>query len=453
MIEKSGQIQPYNALPVAHRVAGEKTGDVPKDSFVKSDVEKKPEKEWTVLAYMSGSHELREYMTSNLKEMEAVGSTDNMNVAVYLSRDKRSWSPGNIATKISELFKRRPSVIDNPWTGSRVYHVQKGNPDSREIESNLVQDRGREKVRDPQNLKQFLEWGMKEFPAKHYMVILSSHGNGFNGTLMDRDGKMMSPGEVREAVEGAEETTGRRVDVLAAEACQMGQMEVAYEMKDAADFFVASPGRMFSNAFNYKTILGEVDKYQKGGQKISPEDMAAILVESTEGFYDDVPTLTALDLREMGNIKSALDNFAASLIKTKTPGFEIRRLIFESPEHDKSVYSKKKRSSRDFIDIIGFCNRIISSDKVDDQGLKANAARLKDSINKATVHKKVHYDDPNDRGLAIYCPTDRSGKGKVSSKYKDLKMSKESNWIDYINGDQKSLLKALTGAIAGRLGI
>jgi len=453
MIEKSRHIPSHGFSGKPAKIIREEKQKLQCDSFARSDPSEKPEKEWTILAYMSGSNELREFMTSNLKEMEAVGSTDKMDVAVYLSRDNRSWRFRNLDYKVGELLKRRPSKIDNPWKGSRIYHVKKGDPDSREIESELVEDRGRESVRDPKTLQRFLEWGINKYPAKHYMVILSSHGHGFRGILMDRDGKFMDVPQVREAIEGAERNTGKKVDVLAMEACQMGQMSVAYEMKDTTDYFVASPGEMYDNAFDYKAVLGEIDNNLKAGKKIAPEQMAGLLVESTEQFYEDVPTLTALDMKQMTIVKSALDEFAYALKNTKTSESVIRQMIYDSPSHDSSVYSKTQKPQREYVDIIGFCNRIMKSDQVKDLSLKSRASNLKKSLDSATVYKKVHYSDPDDQGLSLNIPTSKGIIHPIDPKYHNMKLSKESKWDEYISGGRKDFFRAVTGFIGKKLGI
>ena len=456
MIDKSNLISrsaiPMQSSPHNMKKTEGNTGPALTDAFVPSS-EKKPEKEWTILSYMAGSNELREYLTGNLKDMESVGSTDKMDVVSYISRDTRKWNLRNLDIKTSELLSSRPSSINNPWTGSRVYHIKQGNPKSRDIQSELIQDRGRESVRDPKTLQNFISWGMKNYPAKHYMVILSSHGAGYRGALMDRDGKLMSTPQIRQALEGAEKETGKKVDVLTLEACQMGQMEVAYEMQDATEFMVASPSKMFSNALGYKTILGEIDKLQKEGKEVSPESMAALIVEASEEFYDDAPTMTALDMKDMKAVTGNLSDFTKALQSTETPKSVIKQLVFESPEHDSSVYNKSKPKHRNFVDIIGFCNRVASSEEITDESLKQTATDLRDSINKATVDRKVHYGDVDDQGLAINLPTNKGLLNAIDPDYRELRMSKETHWDEYISGNRKGILQSVTGFIADKLGL
>lgn len=456
MIDKSNNIIQYNASMLASSPHVKKTEtdslQAAADAFVPS-TEEKPEKEWTILSFMAGSNELREYLTGNLKEMESVGSTDKMDIVSYLSRDKRKWNLRNFDVNTSELISSKPATINNAWTGSHVYHIKKGDPKSRDIQSELVQDRGRESVRDPKTLQNFIAWGMKNYPAKHYMVILSSHGGGYKGALMDRDGKLMSTPQIRQAIEGAEKETGKKVDVLTLEACQMGQMEVAYEMQDATEFMVASPSKMFSNALGYKTILGEIDRLQKQGKDISPEQMAGLIVEASEEFYDDAPTLTALDMKDMKAVAGNLGDFTKALQDTKTPKSVIKQIIFDSPEHDSSVYNKSKPKHRNFVDIIGFCNRVAASEEIADENLKQTAANLRDSINKATVDRKVHFGDVNDQGLAINLPTKQGLLNSIDPDYRELRMSRETHWDEYISDNRKSVFQSITGFIADKLGL
>ncbi len=456
MIDKSGQTNQYplsaHLSPTQAKKTTGRNEPVVTDAFVPS-TEEKPEKEWTILSYMAGSNELREYLTGNLKEMESVGSTDKMDIVSYLSRDKRKWNLRNIDVNTSELLSSRPATINNAWTGSHVYHVKKGDPKSRDIQSELIQDRGRESVRDPKTLQNFIAWGMKNYPAKHYMVILSSHGGGYKGALMDRDGKLMSTPEIRQAIEGAEKEAGKKVDVLTLEACQMGQMEVAYEMQDATDFMVASPSKMFSNALGYNTILGEIDRLQKQGKEISPEQMAGLIVEASEEFYEDAPTMTALDMKDMKTVAGNLSDFTKALKNTKTPKSIIKQIIFDSPEHDISVYNKSKPKHRNFVDIIGFCNRVAASEEIADENLKQTAANLRDSINKATVDRKVHFGDVNDEGLAINMPTKNGLLSSIDPDYRELRMSKETHWDEYISDNRKSVFQSITGFIADKLGL
>ena len=70
MIDKTGHLS-YNRALAQPIKKGEKGAGEPRDSFVPSRETAPPEKEWTILAYLAGSNELREHLSGNLKEMEA----------------------------------------------------------------------------------------------------------------------------------------------------------------------------------------------------------------------------------------------------------------------------------------------------------------------------------------------------------------------------------------------
>jgi hypothetical protein len=319
--------------------------------------------------------------------------------------------------------------------------------------SALIEDRGRERVRDPETLQHFIEMGMRKYPAKHYLVVLSGHGNGFRGMLTDRDGVDIPISGVRDALEEAQKSTGKTIDVLAFESCKMGQLEVAYELKDAARLLVASPGDIYNEAFNYETILGKVDEAQKSGAPLAPEDMAKILVESTDGMPDEVPTLTALDLKKMSAVKEALDGLAVAMKSSGISQSVVERLIFDSPQYDASRHSGRTRPERELVDIIGFCNRLVKSAKVTDPKVKEAAAALRKSIDEATVAKRVHEGDYSDQGLSAYIPTARGILHPIDPDYTDLRISADGAWDDFLMGGRKDRLRALTRYIAEKLGI
>ena len=83
-----------------------------------------------------------------------------------------------------------------------------------------------------QTLADFISWGAAQCPAEKYGLILWDHGGGFTGFGMEEL-------EIQEISQGVADS-GVHLDMIGFMACLMGQTEVAYELKDVADVFVAS---------------------------------------------------------------------------------------------------------------------------------------------------------------------------------------------------------------------
>jgi len=90
-------------------------------------------------------------------------------------------------------------------------------------------------------LKDFIIWGVKTYPSNQYALIISSHGGGWLGIVEDQiKNSFMSTIDLQKALREARFETGRKFDVLIFNSCLMGMTEVAYQLKDEANFIVAS---------------------------------------------------------------------------------------------------------------------------------------------------------------------------------------------------------------------
>ena len=110
------------------------------------------------------------------------------------------------------------------------------------------------------------------FPSKHYGLVITSHGNGwipgdYTGENFDMsvapfwigaeyDGSYLN----RKSLDITQLRTALpfRLDYIAFDACLMGGVEVAYELKDVCDYLVASPTEVISDGFNYQNMAARL---------------------------------------------------------------------------------------------------------------------------------------------------------------------------------------------------
>lgn len=217
---------------------------------------------WTVLIYMAGDNNLSPSLSADLTEMEAVGSTMQINVVVQLD------TLGGNARRL--LVKKNGST--------------------------LLEDLGEQNMADPQTLQEFILWAKTRFPADRFALILSSHGDGLAKRIPDpprdrdrwrilqddTDGVpcCLTNVRVREALEAA----GIYFDLLGLDASQMGQIETAYEFRNLADSLVFSQETGQSNGWDYTTLLQSLvsDPLMDGST------FARGIVESYRSYYENV---------------------------------------------------------------------------------------------------------------------------------------------------------------------
>jgi tetratricopeptide (TPR) repeat protein len=302
-----------------------------------------------------------------------------------------------------------------------MYYLKKDNdPDN--INSPVVKDFGDMNSADPKSLTEFLVTAMKNFPAENYALVISDHGDGWKGAIVDETsfGWMKLP-QMREAIENAEKITGKQLAILAFDACLMAAGEVAYELKDTAKYLVASQEAEGAEGFPYVPLLtnkglNRLEQTLNKRLDISPKELAKKMVTTAESNRKALPTLSAIDLTKMDNYGKATDEFAQAIIDTDTDPNIFRKIAANTQGVDKPSYR----------DHYHFAKLISESDDITDQKLKDTAKALMEIINEAVI-KEQHDDEyySNCHGLNVEIPTDGEG---VLKRYKEIRFAKETKW-------------------------
>ena len=191
-------------------------------------------KQWTVLCYFNGNCDLQSDMEDDMKALENAGSDENINFVAQISHgDERGDSERVLLKKSSWMGLKKNSEVMAELPKTNMSH--------------------------PQTLKDFLSWGMKTFPAKHYMVVLSGHGMGFVGSLPDdnSDDIMLTP-ELKLAVDAATKETGKKIDVLGFDSCLMANAETAHALKSSVDFLVGSEEVLLTDNWDYGDLASRM---------------------------------------------------------------------------------------------------------------------------------------------------------------------------------------------------
>lgn len=393
---------------------------------VKDKVELKGEegdiarKKWTVLAYINGKDgNLQRLAPSVLRELEAAGSDENLNIVAQLSRQK---------TAIDRFTK--------DWSGTKRYVVQRNMnppplqeemmnwfipPYTKNIISPVAEDLG-DKVNmgDPAALKDFLKWGIKKFPAEHYAILVYGQGGGFAGSVADTDHKsVLDNKELAGALKEASDEAGQKIDVVAFDGNLMSQMEVADQIKDSANIMVASEGTVNMGSLPIDGIMKDL-KFQLAdtveGGKVTPEELAKFFV--FEQKYQPgptaellAPTLSAIDLGKMDGVKKAFGDFAGEISKAIEIKPELKEALREDIQNTQAFVPKGGAEPyTDYRDIGHFTKLVMGDDRFNNYYFpqiqkkgEALLSAVKDSmIDEAHIGKAVE----NATGLSAYMPTD-----------------------------------------------
>jgi hypothetical protein len=344
--------------------------------------------QWTVGVYMCADNGMNDQADIDIAEMEQVGSTDEVNVVVQVDRSAR-----------------------DPRPGCYRYLIRKGSADT-------LADLGEVDMADPATLAGFAEFLRSRYPAKNYMLVLWDHGNGWypgyrtSAIFIDEShGHEMgvAGGELAQAMAGVKQALGKRVRILAFDACLMGMIEVATEVRDACDYMLASEAMVPTDGLPYEKFLDRLTSRPTG---TPAELLPGICSDYVEEYPGQQVELSALD---MSMLTPALDLMAATLRDSIDPA---------SPDVRAAYATVQTIPGNSFhIDLPHFLELLAGN----------GSDSLLASLRSAVIVNERSAGLENASGLAIWFPDNYLALKASVASYMTLDFAGESGWPQFLN--------------------
>lgn len=258
--------------------------------------------EWTFLVYMAADNNLEPDGIDDFLEMAQVGSNDDLNIVVLFDR-----TPGE-------------STEYGDWTDARRGRIMAGDTPV----SSWGEDMGEVNMGSPAQLQSFVTWGVENYPANRTVLVLWNHGGGWRSERWvpakwravcwdDTNGnESLEMGEVRATLETVAASTGVDLDLIGFDACVMGMVEVAYEIRNLADVMLASEESEPGGGWPYDTLLGDL----VADPTMTTENFGRVIVDRYFAAYPDYSdsTQAAVRLSHLDGLRTKIDALADSLV-------------------------------------------------------------------------------------------------------------------------------------------
>ncbi len=291
-----------------------------------------PKKSWTIIIYMAADNDLHYFAWKNLKQMEQIGSNENITIIVQLN------TPGYL----------------NP---TKRYIIKKG----RRI---LVQDETSPATKlnsgAPQTLVDCVNWGITHYPADHYALIFWNHGSAaidpnFTKTINPCDLFYCNPtdnmleidrgisymtllSQITASIISTDSKRGicfddtfksyisnkdldlalkeihtrilknKKLDVVVFDACLMSMIEISSIVQRYAHYMASSEEVVYGTGQNYELLFKPFLT-----ESLSPRDFVKHIVSAYEQTYQKIIndyTFSALDLSRASDLENNVHTVA-----------------------------------------------------------------------------------------------------------------------------------------------
>jgi len=378
-------------------------------ALASNQVNNKDPKDWTFLIYLNGDNNLDSFGAFNINQMEKIGSNDNINIVVQWASLKNKGSQRLLIKKDANTQK---------------------------VTSPVVQDQGVVDMGDWHSIVDFVQWGVKNYPAKHYFVDVWDHGSGWhekfkkdgpqNGGMSpidiswdDNSGNHITTQQLGLALKEAAKIIGHKVDIYASDACLMAMPEVAGEMADSVSVFAGSEETEPGEGWPYDLLLTRWTALSKAN-KAEPADVAKILVEEYANYYkakNSAVTFSAFDLSKWSDLTQSITKLGTS-IKGLT-ATDKKKVLTAAGDAQSFAYS-------DYVDFVDFLAQL----KI--QKITALSTAL-DSVNSTAsdfVIESSNVKFPRSHGMAVWIPSEAYTLKEYADKYSQLSFDNETHWSD-----------------------
>ncbi len=416
-----------------------------------------PNKKWTVMVWMAGDNNLQDAGEQDLEEMKRVGSTADVDVVVQFDR-------------MSDQNTRR-------------YHIQRGTP----LQQDEVGHLGATNCGDPKVSTDFFVWAMQNYPADRYLASFWNHGGGIdetnvyararamgmaagrkirrggngngNGAVTEDHARAIANSRFRHALfsttiekaivrrgiayddtardflDNAElktvlknvtTQTGKKIDLVAFDACLMNMLEIGYQVRQYAGYSVGSEQTEPGEGWPYDTVLADVNAKPTMG----PAEFGTAIVKRYIASYSSGGvTQSLLDLGRSGEIAKMVDALAkALLIAIKKPA--------DYAAVTKATKAAQHYEYADFLDLCDLCAQLkarVSTKAVKDAASAVMSSLCGGASPFVVASKAKGKSVAKSNGASIYFPAARD----VKVAYSSLDFAKATKWDEFIAAYQK----------------
>ncbi len=344
---------------------------------------------WTVMMYMCGSTLEEEYESgSRVLESLSYDLPENINVVVETG-GSRLWHTDDVDCDYQQ-----------------DYEVQKNG-------IRLVNQKPAANMGAGETLSAFLSWGMKSYPAEHYIAVIWDHGAGpLGGVAFDsaHDYDSLSLSELRSVLSGL----GEKLDIVGFDASLMSNIETASALSLYADYMVASEDIMPVSGWDYNGLFDFLSNYPEAA---APE-VGQIICDGVMGRASeqerDMVSMAVSDLSKETTLSLQFEGLGGMMDSSVDDLYQLRSVVEAVNATERMGGNSPWECYSNIIDLGSLVDNLSAP-------MGDISANIRAVLDEMIVYKSMSEYHSASSGLGLYYPSHRDG--EALSEYKDICVS------------------------------
>lgn len=371
--------------------------------FSEQKAEAAEQDSYTILVYMNGSDLETEGQaaTTDLNEMLAANKSNDVNVVIQTGGTAQWHHSAGISNKVNQR-----------WTINSRNKLQ------------LVENVDNRSIGDYTNLRDFVQWGVENYPAEKFVLLFWNHGGGAVGGFgvdeLHPEDSGLTLDEIQLALGEAYEHTESMFEMIGFDACLMATVETATILAPYANYFVASEQIEPGHGWDYTPVLRKLSANPYMTGKELGKTIADSYLAHSGGA--DMITLSVTDLTKVDTLNSYISKFPTVL----NPYIE--------KEDNFNMMMRARANAQEYegtgmVDLGDYINQVKSTATTLSPAVEQLLHNIQVAINEAVVYKVASPTYKRAQGLSIYMPFGEQING-VDEYYNVASLEEYEQYVD-----------------------
>ena len=346
------------------------------------------------------------------KKSTPMGDTDTWTIFIYLCGTDLESNQYSATGDIIQLANAQASdnvnfVIQTGGTAQWCENIIDASKGDRYIikDNDLVKvdDVPLRNMGDPDTLADFLNWGIKTYPAEKMGLIFWDHGGGsITGACFDElnEGNSLSLSEINTALSKVYANMTDKFEFIGFDCCLMGTAETANILATYGKYFYGSQETEPGTGWDYTAI----SNFLAENTSANGAELGKVV---TDSFYDECAavqqesecTFTIIDLEKFDDFVIAFNDYSKALYDAAV-GNNLAGIVRGVNNAENFGGNNKTEGYTNMVDIGGIVKNCASY---------ADGSNVLTALDNCIVYNKNGKGHKNASGLSVYYPLQVSG--------------------------------------------